>query len=261
MKRWLVTSSAVLLWYCAPPLARAQEADATSAAAARALFAEGVSASDAGDWAAAADHFRRASALRSSPTISLNLAVALGHLGRLVEAAELLRGVQRHAEASETVRGAASAALAELEPRIAWTRLEVLGGLEGVSLAADGRPLSPSLAGSEVPFDPGPHRLTATRDGVEVGAVEFACGEGQRSEVSLVVAPPAPASPDEPPPVLGPGPGATSPTPSVDPLALGLGLGGGAVVLGGVLTLVLVLALPGEPAPFVGNAGVLEIGR
>jgi hypothetical protein len=33
------------------------------------------------------------------------------------------------------------------------------------------------------------------------------------------------------------------------------------VVLGGVLTLVLVLALPGEPAPFVGNAGVLEIGR
>ena len=45
------------------------------------------------EYAVGIEHFRRALALRSSPVIAYNLASALEHLGQLVEASELLRGI------------------------------------------------------------------------------------------------------------------------------------------------------------------------
>lgn len=259
-----------LILLCALP-ATAQ--DATEAAAARALFSEGVVAADANDWTVAAQRFERALRLRPSPTIALNLAIALGHLGRVVESAELLRGAIHDASASEAVRASAQHALLEIEPRIAWAELTIEGSLEGIDLEADGRPLSSSLVGTAVPLDPGSHRLVALRSGEVVAEQQLELTQGTRGAVHLVIpaAPPPGVAPEDPaePMVIAPPPAEVPslilppevPSSGPDPLALGLGIGGGVLVVGGVLTLVLVLALPSEAAPFVGNAGIIEVGR
>lgn len=258
---------ALILLFSLPATAQ----DATEAAAARALFSEGVVAADANDWTVAAQRFEQALRLRPSPTIALNLAIALGHLGRVVESAELLRGAIRDASASETVRASAQHALMEIEPQIAWAELTVEGSLEGINLEADGHALSNSLVGTAVPLDPGSHHLVALRSGVAIAEQHVELSAGTRGAVHLVIPAPPPviASEDpvepvviEPPlevPSLNPGPEVPSTGP--DPWALGLGIGGGVLVVGGVLTLVLVFALPSEATPFLGNAGVIEVGR
>jgi hypothetical protein len=265
----------LLLLVCLfPGLAHAQDGSATSATAARALFGEGVAAADAEDWATAAERFGRALSLRPSPTIALNLGVALEHLGRLVEAAEVFRGVARDGAASVDVRASATESLAALEPRIAWVRLSVEGPLEGVRFSVDERSLAAALVGTSVPLDPGPHRFVASREDLEVASVSLSLAEGGREEAHLSI--PARVEPpveeivvvDETPAARAPVDEAPAapleiplPPSGPDPLALGLGIGGGVLVVGGVVALVLVFALPSANMPFTGNAGLVEVGR
>ncbi len=245
----------------APHAAHAQASDATSAAAARALFSEGVAATDASDWTLAADRFRAALALRPSSVIALNLAVALGHLGRVVEATELLRGVLLDRAANESVRASAQETLTTLEPRVAWLEVRLQGATDGVTVQVDTMTVPQVLLDSAVPVDPGAHRVAAMREGEIAVSADVELSEGERRPVVLDVPPlPPPPPPEpidevlevpvEPPPPVDDGP---------DPLLIGLGVGGGVLVLGGVLGLVLGLTLSGEPTPFMGNAGVLEV--
>lgn len=256
----------LLILASAPSGASAQD-DATRAAAARAMFGEGVAAADAEDWGVAVERFERARALRASPTIALNLAIALGHVGRVVEAVELLRAASRDPAASEAVRASAAQTLPELEPRVAWVRLTVRGASDA-TLQVDGRALPAELLGEAVPLDPGAHRFAAMRGADEVAFITVTVAEGERAAAELSVPelapeptpiePVAPIEPvDEELPIEPPPP---PPSSGPDPLALGLGIGGGVIVVGGVLTLVLVLALPSQASPFVGNAGRIEVG-
>lgn len=247
--------------------ARAQDGSATSATAARALFVEGVAAADAEDWATAAERFGRALSLRPSATIAMNLGVALEHLGRLVEAMELLRGVARDAAANPEVRASATESLAALEPRIAWVHLTVDGPLDGVIFSVDERPLSAALVGTLVPVDPGLHRFVASRDHGEVASLSLTLTEGGREDAHLAI--PARVEAPLPTEVAAPVDDAPLEAPleiplppsGPDPLALGLGIGGGVLLAGGVVALVLVFALPSGGMPFMGNAGVVEVGR
>ena len=257
----LLFASLVLTLLAAAPAVVAQD-DPTRAAAARAMFSEGVAAADAEDWSLAVERFERALALRASPTIALNLAIALGHVGRVVEATELLRGASRDPAASAAVRASAAQTLPELEPRVAWVRLALIGGSDA-SIHVDGRLLAPELLGEAIPLDPGEHRFSAQRGGVEVAASVLTVTEGERASTELSVPDPPPPEPEPPPePVDEDIPVEPPPAPpsGPDPLALGLGIGGGVLLLGGVLTVVLVLALPSQAPPFVGNAGMIEVG-
>lgn len=247
-----------------PAVVSAQD-DATHAAAARALFTEGVTAADAQDWTTAAERFRRAAALRSSPTIALNLAVALGHLGQLVEASELLRRVLHDPTANDALRASATATLADIEPRLTWIELEATGDLTGITFDSDGHPLSADLIGTAVPMDPGTHQVSATRAGEVVASAEVTLAEGERRALTLEI-PPAPVvdeveEADEGPIEVPVGALTPDPPPSgPDPLALGLGIAGGVVLAGGLVALIVVVAMP-APSPFVGNAGFVEVSR
>jgi hypothetical protein len=181
--------------------------------------------------------------------------VALDHLGQLVEAADELGSVLADASASDVVLASASDALAALEPRIPRARIAVAGSLDGVRLEVDGRSLAPSALGAELPLNPGRHRVSALREEDEVASVEFTLLEAQRVEIALAIPARAPVDGHVASLALAPPPRDDS----VDPLALGLGIGGGVLLLGGTLTLVVALTVPSEPAPFVGNAGILEI--
>jgi len=248
-----------------PPDALAQEGEATRSAAARALFESGLAEVDAEHWDVAASEFGRALALRPSPIIRLNLAIALGHLGRVVEATELLREVVRDSSAPEDARANARVTLEETEPRIAWIRLHFVGDRHHAEVRIDGHAISWALADAPIPRDSGAHVVAVHIAGRDPLSERVVLAPGSSRDVTLspsptddsrggspstrgwdiAAAPVAPMAPERGP----------------DPWVVGLGTAGGVVLLAGTLTIVLVLALPSQATPIGGDLGVIEVGR
>ena len=99
--------------------ASASPDDARQTALARSLFQEGVQLGEADQWPEAADRFERALALRNSPNLEHNLAIAYEHSGRIVEAIERFRRVAASARADRRLKDAARQRIRALEPRVA----------------------------------------------------------------------------------------------------------------------------------------------
>lgn len=228
-------------------------------ALARSLFRQGVELSDRGEWADAADRFRRSLRLRHSPIVEFNLGTALTHTGRLVEAAELFRRAVRDGEAPARLREAAQRELDAVQPRLGQLTLSVTGPIESVTLELDGDAVPPEQIGVPVPADPGHHVLAAMRNGRVVARAEADVPEQGEARIDLEV-PPAPLHEE-----VGPLERDTDVSPHPerpaggggDDVGLILGVVGGIVLVAGaaVLTTVLVLEAQGPAAPIEGNLG------
>lgn len=157
-----------------PPPPPAPTAEALEAA--RALFFEGYAAGQQGQWEAAYARFSRALAIRSSPAIRFNLALAARNTGRLVEALDQFRAFLRETpEGTDGERrGAAQTEVEQITARVARLRVEVTGD-EVRAFLLDGRAQSVALLGVDIPVDPGPHTVD----------VEGAAGDRQRREGAL----------------------------------------------------------------------------
>lgn len=160
------------------------------AAAARSLFERGLAAADEHRWPDAVEAFRQAHALRSSPVIQLNLALALAAEHLVVEASEHLRAVLRATELPPPTRAAAEQALRAVEDRIAWVRLGIDGPLDGRSLLIDARAVPSELANTLIPLDPGIHRFEVHRGRRVIARAELEVVEGIDGEVTLHLPPP-----------------------------------------------------------------------
>jgi hypothetical protein len=195
-----------------PSVARAQAAAPSDAdrVTARALAHEGYEAQTHGDYAQAADRFRRAEALVPAPTLRLGLARAQAGMGKLVEAHETYRHIVRGALAPDAPAPFVKAVddarveLAALEPRLAWVTIDVVGPPESaVTLVLDDAPFPAGGLGTKRASDPGQHRVRASAPGFEAAASTFVVKEGEATAVSLSLrALPegvAPASPVVPP--------------------------------------------------------------
>jgi hypothetical protein len=169
-----------------PSWVEAQD-DARITAAARSLFQEGVACSDHQDWPCAVDRFSSARALRSSPVILLNYAIALSHVGRIVEASEIYRALGRDTSAPAALRAEATQAVTELEPRFGRLRARVTGSLDGVGLTLDGAEVAVSIVGVAVPGDPGDHVLEAHRAGAVVASARVHVESGATAEATLTI--------------------------------------------------------------------------
>ncbi len=263
-KRTAALRVAALVVFFATGTAAAQDDDVERTALARSLFRQGVELSDAGRWAAAADHFRRSLSLRGSPIVEFNLATALTHTGRLVEATELFRRASRDAEAPERLRQAARQQIDALAPRLGRLTVEVEGPLGSVELRMDGDVLPPEGVGVATPADPGHHVLVALRGEAEVARAEVDVPEGGAASVRVVLPPPpiaqveVPEEASEEPAaaaLVGPAP-AAAPAGSDDGLVwLGVILGVVVVGAAAALTTVLVLDAQGTEPPVEGNLG------
>lgn len=182
----------------APDVARAQRGGVDPTAAARTLFTEGVAFADRGRWPEAADRFERALALRPSPQIAFNLAQALSHLGQLVRATELLRGVGRDPTADARVKQAAADLLAQVEPRVGRMTIRVTGDPAGVAISVDDEPFELAMLGVAVPIDPGTHRVVVRHGDETIGARELRVADGGSAEAVFDTAPaPSAPTPDE----------------------------------------------------------------
>ena len=176
-----------------PPGSRPDEAQT---AAARALFGEGVQLAQAGDHAAAADRFQRALELRWAPPIAHNLAEALAHLGRYVEAIEHLRSVERSAEANDEVKASAAERRVELEPMVGRLRVTLAPDEPGLEIRVDGRALPEALRGMAFPVDPGERVVTVHRGAHEAGRTNATVVAATETSVYVEVAPRLP-TPEE----------------------------------------------------------------
>lgn len=262
---WLASAAAALAQ------GPGQGSSARDAAAARALFEEGVACADRQDWSCAADRFERAYALRASPVIAYNLGHAMVELGRLVEGAEMLLRATRDPSASAQVQADAQRIVEQLTPRIGRLTLHVSGPREGVTIRIGEVEIPEALHGTAAPIDPGEHTISAIRGGETVASTTVQVPEGASVDAELTI-PDAPvvavaeaeaerergAAEDAADDAI-----ATPPPPSGsdEGLWIGLGVGAGAVVIGIAVVLGVVLGQPGEAAPFGGNLGIVDVGR
>lgn len=172
--------------------ARAQPSDAQVTASARLLFQEGLDLGDEGRWQDAADRFRRSLELRPSPVVAYNLSSALVQLGGLVEASELLRGIDRDPDAQRNVREVSQALLQQITPRIALLKIELMGDPSSAEVRVDDRLFTQAMIGVEIPSDPGNHLIAIVRDGEEIASRQVLLAEGSLEVVSFDL-PQAPA--------------------------------------------------------------------
>lgn len=233
-----------------PPRAAAQNDDRERAASARALFVEGVELTDQNRWAQAADRFRRALALRSSPVIAYNLASALEHLGQLVEASELLRGIASDPAVDRDLRRSAETTLAEIGPRIARVMVHAPGRGPDDHISLDDKPLLDAQIDVAVPADPGVHVVKAERNGQQLDRQTLELAEGYTLEVTLDI--PRAPEPREVAALAQPTstniPDATRADREEEPSLLSnwyVWAGAGALVVGAVVTTVLLTSSSG----------------
>ncbi len=225
-------------------------------ATARALAHQGYEAQQHQQFALAADRFERAEALVHAPTLLLGLARAEAGMGKLVEASETYRRIVREPLAPHAPDAFAKAVsdakkeLANIEPRLAWVTVTVLGaGAPAVTL--DDLHVDPVELGVPVVCNPGTHVLTAAAPGFEPQTRTFGATEGSRQTIAftltaqpqavstpsapIVAGRPAIAEP-QPQPSPGPGSGARTVAEATAFVIGGVGLAAGAAA--GVYTLV-----------------------
>lgn len=168
-------------------LATAQDGpSAADRATARRLATEGQIALKKNDFDTAADRFERANDLLGAPTFLVRLARARVGQGRLVEAYETYRKVIREgveSDAPEAFRRALAEAKVEVkqvEPRLAWVSVNVVGANPNKVEVRLNNAVIPSAAlGAQRPVDPGTLQAKATADGYRTAEAEVQLAEGE----------------------------------------------------------------------------------
>lgn len=204
-------------------------ADATSGAAAQALFEEGKKLAAAGNYAAACPKFAESQKLDPGAGTLLHLGNCYEKTGRTASAwatyidaasAAKAQGRGDWAENAKTRAGA-------LEPRLSRVTIVVKERVSGLEVRRDDVVLSEGAFGVALPVDPGERTFEATAPGKKKWHASFTLKEGQKLEV---VVPPLAADATA---SAGPGTGATVRPPPGDTSAKEHG--GGARTAGFVL--------------------------
>lgn len=255
--------------FAVPTPVAAQESDVERA---RSEFKEGVALLKLEQWADAEEHLRVALQLRSSPVIRHNLALALTHGGKVVEALRLLDEVLADPGAKESLLAQATSLRDETAPRVAYIELNVRGDTEGVVIKFDDDALDDDALSRPIPADAGSHEFVAHRGDAEITSASVRLTEG--STVSLDLNLPAVAEPTPPPIVPTPAETARATPPPQPTQAHTEGnddgllaspwfwAGTGAVVVGVIITAV-VLGGDDDPTarpPTMGTLDTIPIG-
>lgn len=230
-------------------------------AVARALFREGVACADARDWACAADRFAQAREVRPSAVLTYNLGHALIELGRVVEGTEILTQLLRDSTLRSSIRADAERTLDIASRQISQLSIQVIGPTEGTTFTLDGRELAGSLLGTAIPVDPGERRIEAHHAG-ELVAHALVIATAGEPVVATLTLPEHPSPSEAPPTDLALSQLVIEPHEESDDAPwIALGISGAILVIGGAITLGIVLSSPSSDPVFDGNLGHVEIGR
>jgi hypothetical protein len=215
-------------------------------AAARKIFAEGRALEKQNDWTGALERFKKVAEVKMTPQVRYHIALceeSLGHLVAAINGFELATGdaKQPGANAPDVLENAPPKAEA-LRKRVPSVHLEVAGKVIYTRILLDKAPVAAALFGTDIPVDPGDHRLEVETDGKvvqhknvslaekEIQTVEFEVHDKERPiEVPKTAAPVVPL----PPP----------PGPSRTPVWIAGGVGVAGVVAAGVFYVLRIVAI------------------
>ncbi len=248
-----IAAVALLALGLAPGLCSRASAQSDDAERARALFAEGIDLADHGDWATAVDRFERALTLRAAPSIQLNLALSLAHLGRLVEALRRLDEMGDPSAIPQDLRAQARELRDEIAPRIGRITVRVRGDASACATEVGLRRLMPDEIGQPVAIDPGQSRVRLLCGQRLADEIEVTVPDGGAAHVVLAMEP-APTPPIE------------APAPTEDPAPLAHGGGDvtseawfwvviGVVAAGAIAGGTAAAVLASQPSPTTGDFG------
>ena len=159
-------------------------------AQARALFAAGSAAVDAGRWTDAVDSFQRAWALTRAPSALFNTAFALRALGRYREALRAFDELLALEGTTDAMRAQATELRDEVRGRVALVRLVGLdpAGTHAVRLDGEGVD-DPGARPLVLQSDPGRHAIVVTRPGFERFEWVGTLTDGQMLDLSVELRP------------------------------------------------------------------------
>jgi tetratricopeptide (TPR) repeat protein len=175
------------------PPSRAFAADPTEAelAAARQLFKDGKALETKNEWSQALEKFKKVADVKMTPQVRFHIALCQEHLGRLVEAINgfelAYEDARKAGSGAEDVAANAPERANALRVRVPKLRIEVEGKLVSSRVLLDGAPVAPALLGTEIPVDPGPHKVQVESDGRVTQTEEVTLEERGEDEVTLIV--------------------------------------------------------------------------
>lgn len=169
---------------------RAQPSPATAedpTELARGLFLQGVELASAERWEEARARFRQALALRASPLLHFNLAMAAQNSGHLAEARRHYRTFLEldDGRSQPRRRRQALAAVTELEVVLPQLQLRVEGGTPVQRYEVDGESLEPSTLGRPLVLDPGRHTVRLFGEGGARAELSLELAETERRRASI----------------------------------------------------------------------------
>lgn len=150
----------------------------------KSAYADARAAAAAGRHADAVKLFKRADELDPNPQYRLEIAKSLVADAKLLEANKVLSElVNASPPVIWPVKSAAEKMLAEVEPKIPWIQIKVIGpDLRLTSTTIDGKEID---AENEIPYNPGEHVVAADADGYEPAEKTITLAEGAHEVVEL----------------------------------------------------------------------------
>ncbi|AKT36488.1 PEGA domain-containing protein [Chondromyces crocatus] len=198
----------------ASPHPASAQLSAEQRAEAQSLTTQGRNALRQQRFADAIDPLTRAVELAPTPQLKLELAQALSGAQRLVEASKILHEIGNapaETPQAKQTQAAARKMVSEVEARIPWIQIAVLGPKEGEArILIDGKETDASF---EVPIDPGEHTVRVEAEGFKPVERQPALAEGEHLELELTLEPDGSVEKEvEPAPLPPPKPRRSTPT-------------------------------------------------
>jgi len=207
--------------------ARADGPAASDKPLAEGLFRQGKALADEGKLAEACERFAESQRIEPKLGTLLYLATCHEQVGKVAtawaefEEAAAIAKKQRDAERVRIAQERAE----KLLPRLPHLRVVVERDAAGApDVFLDGRKLGDGSLGADLPVDPGPHRLDASRTGAETWSERFDVQEGASRELRVPVLTRRAKSAPKPTPVVSTEPAPSARAPSLRPLAIGAGV-------------------------------------
>ncbi len=188
----LAAMAGMFIGFSAPP-ARAQSHTPTKeeTQVARELFEKALLDERGKDYAAALEKLEKAIALYETPGLRFHLAFCEEKLGHLAAALADYDRAKRNAEieGKKDVLAEVQGPLASLSKRVPRIVIRIQNAPKGdaLTLTLDERPLQAAVVGTDLPVDPGRHRITARATGFAVESEVVDASEGATQAVNLTM--------------------------------------------------------------------------
>lgn len=209
----------------------AQQAHARDPAAAEALFLQGRTALDAGDFKKACEKFAESQRLDPGAGTLMNLATCEEQRGRLASAWQRWQEALTYLPQEDERIAFVKSRLKIVEPLVPWLTITVAGAPDHTTVLRDGVQLGPGSLGEALPVDPGDHVILVRAEGYAERRYDVTLDKAERERVEVS---PGRRLPKPPPSVT------REPTPSAPTLGYVLGGVGIAGLATGIATGLLI---------------------